>query len=257
MLKFIITLLLATQLLFAGEITIAVAANVSYALDELEAEFAKTNPNTKIRVIVGSSGKLVAQIKNGAPYGLFMSANMRYPQSLYSDGIATTKPTVYAQGALAYLSLKKQDFSKGIALLQDKNITTIAIANPQASPYGKAAVDAMHKAKLYDAIKSKLLYAESISQTVTYALRAADIGIIAKSSLYSPKMSRFQENIDWKTLNPKLYKPINQGIVLLKYAKNSQEYRAFYDFILSQRAKRIFQKYGYRVKGVKECHNSM
>jgi len=233
---------------FAGEINIAVAANVSYAIDELKAVFAKQHPDTKVRVTLGSSGKLTAQIKNGAPFGLFMAANMKFPASLYADGIATTKPLVYAQGALAYLSAKPMDFSKGIALVADKSVSKIAIANPKTAPYGTAAVEAMQKGGVYDAVKSKFVYAESISQTVTYALTAADVGFIAKSSLYSPKMAQYKENVNWTSVNPALYTPIKQGIVLLKHAGESAEYKAFYDFMLSDEAKTILRNYGYIVE---------
>ena len=141
----LIVLVLLGVTLSAGEITIAVAANVSYAIDELKVAFAKSHPNTKVRVILGGSGKLTAQIKNGAPYGLFMSADMRYPQALYDEKIATTKPIVYAEGALAYLSVKKLDFSKGMALLKSDAIEKIAIANPKTAPYGKATEEACNK----------------------------------------------------------------------------------------------------------------
>lgn len=245
--KTLILLLLSALSLIGGEINIAVAANVSYAIDELKAEFAKTNPDTKVQVTLGSSGKLTAQIKNGAPFGLFMSANMKYPEALYSDKIAITEPIVYAQGELAYLSIKSLDFSKSIALVTDKRISKIAIANPATAPYGKAAVEAMKNGGVYEAVVSKFVYAESISQTVAYAIMAADIGFIAKSSLYSPKMAKYKEGVNWASVDTKLYKPINQGIVLLKYGENSSEYKAFYDFILSPKAKEIFKKYGYLV----------
>ena len=229
----------------AKSINIAVAANVSYAIDELKSEFKKQYPDIKVKVILGSSGKLTAQIKNGAPYGLFMSANMKYPDALYADKIAVTKPVVYAQGTLAFLSIKKQDFSLGFKLLQTKNIKRIAVANPKTAPYGIATKEALINANIYKSIKAKFIYGESISQTVSYTVTAADIGIIAKSSLYSSKMSRYKEGLNWISLDTKLYTPINQGIVLLKYAKKSKDYKAFYDFILSSRAKEIFKKYGY------------
>lgn len=245
--KNIILLLLTALSLFAGKINIAVAANVSYAMDELRAEFAKTHPDTKVVVILGGSGKLTAQIKNGAPYGLFMSADMRYPQALFKEKIAITEPVVYAEGALALLSVKPQDFSKGVELLKSDAVGRIAIANPKTAPYGRAAVEALKNADIYDRIRKKLVYGESISQTVTYAVTAADIGIIAKSSLYSPKMSRYRENINWSPVDPALYMPIKQGVVLLKNGAN-KEYRAFYDFILGPEAKKIFKKYGYIVR---------
>ncbi|MCJ7765110.1 MAG: molybdate ABC transporter substrate-binding protein [Thiovulaceae bacterium] len=248
MTKLLLPLLFAAATLAAGEINIAVAANVSYAIDELKAEFAKSNPDTKVQVILGSSGKLTAQIKNGAPYGLFMAANMKYPEALYAEKIAVTEPIVYAQGALAYLSIKPRDFSRGIALVRESSIVKIAVANPKTAPYGKAAVEAMKNGGVYEAAESKLVYAESISQTVAYAVTAADIGFIAKSSLYSDKMAAYKEGVNWAPVNTKLYKPIKQGIVLLKYGEGRDEYRAFYDFILSGKAKEIFKKYGYIIE---------
>ncbi len=229
----------------AGEIRIAVAANVSYAVEALRSEFAKSNPKTRVQVTLGSSGKLTAQIKNGAPYGMFMAADMKYPEALYRDKIAVSKPLVYAQGALAYLSMRKRDFSKGIRLLEDEKVVKIAIANPKTAPYGRAAVEAMKSAKIYENIKAKLVYAESVSQTVSYALTAAEVGIVAQSSLYGSRMSRYKENVNWAPVDPALYRAIEQGVVLLKGSENNAEYKAFYDFIFSDRAKTVFERYGY------------
>ena len=232
----------------AATINIAVAANVSYAIEDLKKEFKKSHPNTKINVILGSSGKLTAQIKNGAPYVLFMSANMKYPQALYKDKIAITKPIVYAEGSLVMLSVKKQDFSQGIKLLLDKNIKTIAVANPKTAPYGIVSREALKSAKIYDIIKSKFVYGESISQTVAYTNTAADIGLIAKSALYSSKMARYKKGVNWMEVNSKYYTPIEQGLILLKDAKDSSEAKAFYDFLQSDSAKKIFKDFGYIVK---------
>ena len=229
----------------ASTINIAVAANVSYAIDELIVKFHETNPDTKVQVTLGSSGKLTAQIKNGAPYELFMAANMKYPKALYDEGDAITKPIIYAQGSLAYLSNKKLDFSKGINLINGADINKIAIANPKTAPYGKAAIEAMRNAKVYESVESKLVFAESISQTVTYAVTAADVGFIAKSSLYSPKMAQYKEGVNWADVDTSLYTPINQGVVILKRAKNNDEVKAFYDFILSDKAEKILKKFGY------------
>ena len=246
--KLLASMVFSYGVLYAGTINIAVAANVSYAIDELKAEFAKTHPETTIRVTLGSSGKLTAQIKNGAPYTLFMAANMKYPQALYDDKIAVTKPVIYAQGALAYLSIHKRDFSKGIALLTEDTIGKIAIANPQTAPYGKAALEAMKKANIYEEVKPKFVYAESISQTVSYAVTATDIGVIAKSSLFSDTMSQYKEGVNWAPVDPSLYTPIKQGIVILKNAKENAEVKAFYEFMLSTKAKEILIRYGYIVQ---------
>lgn len=246
--KFLLTLAILNSCLFAGEINIAVAANISYVIEKIKEEFNKTNPNTKVQVTIGSSGKLTAQIKNGAPFNIFMSADMDFPQSLYEEKIAITKPVIYAQGALALFSPKKLDFSKGINLIRDENITKIAIANPKTAPYGVATIEALKNANLEEKVKNKFVFGESVSQTVTYAETATDIGFIAKSSLYDEKMTKYKENIDWITIDSKLYTPINQGIVIIKNANENSEVKAFYDFILSPKAKEIFEKYGYIVK---------
>jgi len=243
-LKLLFILLFSTYSM-AGTIQIAVAANVSYAIDDLKKEFNKVHPDTKVQVVLGSSGKLTAQIKHGAPYQLFMSANMKYPEALYADKIAVTKPLVYAQGTLAYLSSKSQDFSKGISLVKDENIKKIAVANPKTAPYGKATIEAMKNATVYEDVKNKFVFAESISQTVSYTVTATDIGFIAKSSLYSPKMKQYKEDINWKEVDRKLYTPIKQGMVILKKGESNSEVRAFYDFMLSPKAQKILTEFGY------------
>ena len=220
---------------------------MSYAIEDLKKAFAKEHPDTKVQVILGSSGKLTAQIKNAAPYELFMAANMKYPEALYADKVAVTKPLVYAEGTLATLSVKPQDFSKGMALLKDTKIKRIAVANPKTAPYGKAAQEALQNANVYDEVKTKLIFAESASQTVSYTVTAADLGFIAKSSLYSKQMKKYKEGKHWKEVDPKLYTPIEQGIVILKNGESNVEVKAFYDFILSDEAKEILKKFGYRL----------
>jgi molybdate transport system substrate-binding protein len=240
-----LVLFFLTISLYASDIKVALAANVSYAIDELLQEFYKSNHDTKVKVSLGSSGKLTAQIKNGAPYDIFMSANMKYPNTLYHDKKALTKPVVYAKGSLALLSVKKFDLSKGLTLLKDKNIKKIAMANPKTAPYGIATKEALENAKLYHDIKSKLVYGESISQTVAFTIKATDIGFIAKSALFNPKLSHFKKGKNWIEIDSKLYTPIEQGIVMIKRSKSAE---VFYDFILSPKAKEIFKKYGYIVE---------
>ena len=246
--KIFIVLILLVLNLNAKEITIALAANVSYAIKDLIKEFNIQNPNTKVNVIIGSSGKLTAQITHGAPYDLFLSANMKYPNDLYKNNYSKTIPKVYAKGSLAYFSTKKLDFAKSLNdLLEDKNIKQIAIANPKTAPYGIASFEALKNAKVFNKIKSKFVYGESISQTIMYSVSATDMGIIAKSSLFSENMSQYKENINWKEIDAKLYTPIKQGIIILKRTKNKDEAQAFYDFIFTKNAKDIFTKYGYLI----------
>jgi len=231
----------------AGNVRVAIAANMSYAMEALQQRFETLYPQTKLEVMIGSSGKLAAQASRGAPYDLFLSANMKYPQRLFESGIAVTKPVVYAEGALALLCRKKCDLSKGLALLQEACISKIAIANPKTAPYGAAAVEALKKANLYTVVKTKFVYGESISQTVTYATKIADAGLIAKSALFSTAMRRFKKDRDWVDVDTKLYRPIAQGMVVLKHGKGNSEVQCLYDFLQSREAEKILHAYGYRV----------
>jgi molybdate transport system substrate-binding protein len=241
----ILLLILIAVYIQASDIRVALAANVSYAIDDLLKEFYKTHPDIKVKVTIGGSGNLTSQIRNGAPYDLFMSANMKYPNSLYLDKKTVNKPVVYAKGSLALLSVKKRDFKSGLEILKNKDIKKIAVANPKTAPYGKAAFEALKNAKLLEELKPKFVFGQSISQTVAFTIKAADIGIIAKSALFNPKLSNFKEDENWIEVDSKLYTPIKQGIVMIRDSKSA---KAFYDFILSKSAKEIFKKYGYIVE---------
>lgn len=236
---------LSCSMMWAGEMIAAVAANVSYAIEPLKKEFSRTHPDTTIQVILGSSGKLTAQIKNGAPYDLFMAANMKYPRALQKDGLAITEPVVYAQGALALLSVRKLRMDGSLKALADSRIDKISLANPKTAPYGKAAIEAFQKAGIYETILPRLVYAETVTQSVQFALSAVDVGVVAKSTLYSDRMKRFKEGSAWVSVDPSLYTPIQQGIVILRQAEGNKEVRAFYDFMFSREAHKILQDYGY------------
>lgn len=239
--------ILLSHVLYASKIRIAVAANVSYAIKDLVQAFEKHHPQTQVEVIVGSSGKLYAQIVHGAPYDLFMSADMRYPENLYAQKIATTKPVIYAEGTLAMLSVKARNYCAEIFVLKDPSIKKIAIANPKTAPYGVAAKEALENVKLYQKLQNKFVYGESISQTVTYAVTAADIGLVATSSLYAPQMKKYKEAIHWSEVDTSLYTPIEQGMVVLKGAEEDAGVKVFYDFMLSAKAKEILKHFGYKV----------
>lgn len=241
----LIFLIVSSLSLYGQNINIAVAANVSYAMDTLKKEFNKENPDIKIRVTLGSSGKLTAQIKNGAPYDMFLSANMKYPEALYKENKAVTEPVVYAKGALALLSSNHRSFHKGIKLVDNMLVKRVAMANPLTAPYGKATKEALENAGLFKKIEKKIIYGESISQTVSYTLMGADVGFVAKSSLYSPKMKRFAKGAYWVEVDSSLYTPIEQGIVILNKGKNNQAVKKFYQFMLSDQAKTILKSFGY------------
>jgi molybdate transport system substrate-binding protein len=247
MIKIFLLFIFFFSWLSAEKITIAVSANVAYAIAPLKKAFNILYPHIKVIEILGSSGKLTAQIRHSAPYDIFLSANMDYPNALYSEGLALDKPWIYAQGALAILSSKPRNYCAELFVLKDPDIDKIAIANPKTAPYGIATVEALKKAKLYKKLKKKFVYGESISQTLIYATKVADIGIIAKSALFSPKLSQYKEAIHWHEINTKLYTPIDQGMVILKRAKAKKEVQAFYDFMKSPKAKAILTSFGYKI----------
>ena len=145
------------------------------------------------------------------------------------------------------LSSQRHDFNVSLAVLEENEIHKIAIANPKTAPYGQAAMEALKSLKLYEKVKSKLVYGESVSQTVIYATTAADIGLVAKSALFSPQMKKYIEGKHWIDVDKSLYTPIQQGMVMLKSAKENVEVKALYDFLLSVEAQNIFKNYGYDV----------
>ncbi len=245
--KLLILPILLSLFAEAGTLRVALAANVSYAMPELVKAFRSRHPDTQVQTTVSGSGKLAAQIRNGAPYDLFLSANMAYPQALFDAGLATGAPQVYAQGTLALLSDAPRDFKHGLNTLTDPAVARIAVANPRTAPYGKAAFEALTSAKLLDALRPKFVYGESIAQTVAYTIHGADIGIIAKSALYAPQMRRYKAGSNWIDVNAALYRPIDQGMIVLKASKNMAEAKALYDFLLSDKARAIFARYGYRL----------
>ncbi|MDD3344322.1 MAG: molybdate ABC transporter substrate-binding protein [Sulfurospirillaceae bacterium] len=247
MLRKVLVALFLSVGLMAGEVSLAVAANMTDAIEVLKKAFMQTHPDIKVSSVLGSSGKLSAQIIAGAPYDIFLSANMKFPQNLYADGVAVSKPIVYASGALAMMSTKGFDLNRGISVINDAKVEKISLANPKTAPYGTATVEAFKSAGLYEKVESKLVYAESISQAVQFATTAADIGFVNMSAFYSPKMKAYVKGKDWVAVDTKLYTPIAQGMVILKKGENNADAKAFYDFLSSAEAKSIFRDFGYVV----------
>jgi molybdate transport system substrate-binding protein len=229
---------------WGGEIVVATSANVSYAIDALIERFNRVHPEIKVKKVVSSSGKLTSQILHKAPYDIFLSADTIYPKRLYSEGVCF-KPKIYAKGCLAIFSKKERDFHRGLNILKEKSIKRVAIANPKVAPYGRATVKALKSAKIYNQISSKVVYADSISQTLSYILKVTEIGVVAKSLLLSPKMSVYREGKEWMEVDRTLYSPIKQGAVLLKSSKNLKESKIFYRFLFSEDAKEVLREYGY------------
>lgn len=163
----------------------------------------------------------------------------------YKDGLAVTQPKVYAYGVLVLWTMKDLDLSKGLPLLTDAIVQKIAIANPKVAPYGRAAIQALEKAKLNAAVEPKLVYGESITQTTQFVdSGAADIGFIAKSIVIAPEMAGKGK---WVEVSKDSYQPIAQAVVVLKHGveTQSENARKFVDFLFTPKARAIFEKYGY------------
>jgi len=226
--------------------TIAVAANMKDAFLAIEKEF-KADHKADFRVVYGSSGNISAQILNGAPFSLFISADESYPLELFKRKMTRDEGKVYAIGKIALLSKK----SKGIAIGSSKAELTkaikqankIAIAKPELAPYGKAAVDYLKAEGLWDLAKDKLVYGDNISMATMYvASGSADIGFTALSLALAPGVAKETEYL---VLNPALYEPIQQRMVLMKNAP--QEAVALYQFMQSPKAQAILRTFGYQI----------
>lgn len=221
---------------------IATAANMQFAMNELTAAFTlKTGIDCQI--IVSSSGKLTAQIKEGAPYDILVSADMKYPNQLYNDGFAFSKPTIYAYGKLVLWTMHPE-FSPSLDLLTEEHITHIAVANPKTAPYGIAAKELLIKEGLLSQIENKLVYGESVAQTNQFiTTQAAEIGLTALSVVYTPKMKGKGK---WMAIDENSYTPISQGIVILKNNETKLRYSEnFYNFLLSEEGQHILKTFGY------------
>lgn len=229
----------------AQKLRIAVAANAQFVSRILAQEF-KKQTGIEAEHIVSSSGKLTTQIEQGAPFDVFLSADMKYPQELYSKQLTTAKPEIYAYGTLVMWSKKEIDLSKGLFSLNNPSVKKIAIANATLAPYGEAAEQALQRTGLLTKLKTKLVYGESIAQVNQYLLTGvADVAFTAKSVVLDPDQ---KNKGNWKEVDPKLYKPIAQGVVVLKATtgENLKQANRFYKFLFSAKAKRIFKQYGYK-----------
>ena len=230
---------------FAQELKVATAANLQSVIKVLGADFNKKTGIT-IEPIVGSSGNLTTQISNGAPFDIFLSADMSFPEKLFTSGFALKKPVVYASGSLIICSTQNMEFDNWERLLLTPAIKKVAFANPAIAPYGKAAVEALKLKGVFSEIQSKIVQGESIAQVNTYiSTGVVDVGFTTQAFV---KDVQGKQTIYWKAIDPKDYSPIQQGVVILKHADGNAAAEKFYQYILSADAKKIFKEYGYIVE---------
>jgi molybdate transport system substrate-binding protein len=231
---------------FGQPLRVAVAANAQYVVKALQADF-KKKTGINLEIISGSSGKLTAQIKNGAPYDLFLSADMDMPLHLFQTGFGLSKPRVYASGSLIICSALNVSLKNWPALLIQPQIIKIALANPTLAPYGKAAEATLRHYKLWDNVQSKLIFGESIAQVNTYLTTGAvPVGFTTEALIYE---NLKKKKLNWVRVDPKLYPAIQQGVIVLKHAQKNNQKQAmqFYNYLFSAAAQQLFRQNGYQV----------
>lgn len=225
------------------KLKIAVSANMQYAIQPIVESFEKKY-NAKCEVIVGSSGKLSAQIMAKAPFHIFISADDEYPETLHQKGLTYEKPRIYALGKLA-LWVADSTLISGINhQLNDSLVHHLAIANPKIAPYGKAAIEYLTNLNLVENLSQKIVFGESISQTNHYLLSgAANAGFTSLSSIISTDLGKkgVVFNID-----SNLHSPIAQGAVILNTDYHDQA-EEFFGFLFSEEVHEILRQNGYEL----------
>lgn len=230
-----------------SKITIAAAADLKFAMDSIVTVYKTQNPGTDIEVTYGSSGKFFEQISNGAPFDLFFSADMDYPDKLKNNNLTIGNIKTYGIGQIVLWSNRTDPGIEKMQTLLDAGIGKIAIANPTHAPYGKRAEESLRYYNLYDKIQSKLVFGENISQTAQFVTTgAADIGIIALSLALSPTMK--SESGKYYIIPEQSHTPLKQSCVLLKHAGGNSTANKFYDFISSSTTDSILNYFGFSQK---------
>jgi len=224
-----------------SELRLAVASNFMKPMKAIKTVWEQSS-EIKLTLIFGSSGKLYSQITHGAPYDIFFSADQEKIEALIRNkiGLLDSRFT-YAQGQLALWSAKETELSS--ETLSSSRIRKIAIANPRLAPYGAAAAEALTKLGLWDHLKSKLVYGESISQAYQFVYtKNADLGLLAYSQL-TEKLKEI-----W-LLPQSLYEPVLQDAMIIK---DSQASRNLIEFIQSEDILRLIESHGYLIntKGI-------
>ena len=231
----------------AETVSVAAAANLVYALDALNAAFAKTVPAVTVTTATGASGNLVAQIKNGAPYDVFLSADLDYPQALVAAGQAEAKSlTTFAVGRLVLWTTKPAiDLTSIAATVRNPAVQNLAIANPGTAPYGRAARQALEKLGAWSDAQPKLVTGENITQTAQFVETGnADAGFVALSLVLSPKL---RDRGRWLEVPAELYASLAHGAVLTVRGAANPAARRYLEFLADPVAKKILRDFGYGV----------
>lgn len=239
----------STDALGPALIRVAAASDLKFAMDDLVAAFGKTQPDVKVEVSYGSSGNFYNQITNGAPFDIYFSADIEYPNKLLEAGLAVPDSDfLYAIGRIVTWVPEGSDLDvdKGFDMLLDPGVKKISIANPDHAPYGRAAVAALESEGIYDEVVPKLVYGENIAQAAEFIQSgSARTGIIALSLALSPPM---KSGSYWE-IPEDMYPRLEQGGVILERTEVKEATSAFRDFALSDEGREIFVDYGFILPG--------
>ena len=250
--KFINPLLFACSMLLAlsahaEKITIAAAADLKFAMDEIVSTYKKSNSVDEIDVVYGSSGKFQTQIQQGAPYDIYFSADISFPSELAKNGFAASDVKPYALGRIVLWSASMDTTKMTLDSLADPKITRIAIANPKHAPYGKRAEEALRASGLWDKVEPKLVYGENIAQTAQFVQTGnAQVGVIALSLVVNPELAG--KGGYW-LIPEKLHAPLEQGYIITKQAAGNALAKRFVEYMDSKPARAVMTKYGFVLPG--------
>jgi molybdate transport system substrate-binding protein len=240
---------LAAPLVAQAPLRVAAAADLEPVLPPILAQFEQAT-GIHAEATYQASAMLTTEIENGAPFDLFLSADLSYPKKLIDDGLAdaagsadSTTPIIYARGTLVLWARKDSQLPPpSLDLLRSPSLNRLAIANPDRAPYGRAAVAALQSLGLYDALKARLVTAENIAQAAQFVDSAnADAGLISLTSALSPRLSADGQ---YFVIPRNLYPPIEQGAVIVSNTKQRAAVHKLLDFLLSPAVQAQFAKGG-------------
>lgn len=229
----------------AAEVQVAVAANFTAPVQAIAAEFEKDTGN-KVVASFGATGQFYAQIKNGAPFEVFLAADDSTPAKLEAEkGIVPGSRFTYATGKLALWSAKEGYVDAKGEVLKKNEYAHLSIANPKAAPYGLAATQVLAKLGLTDAVASKIVEGQSISQAHQFiASGNAELGFVALSQVY--KDGKISSGSAW-IVPGELHEPIKQDAVILEKGKDNPVAKAFVDYLKGPKAAAVIKSYGYEL----------
>ena len=242
-LLFVAFSLLLSTTAHAEKITVAAAADLKFAMDEIVTVFNNNHPGNDVDVIYGSSGKFHTQIQQGAPYDLFFSADISFPRELAKQGMASSDVKPYAVGRIVLWSADMDAAKMTLGSLTDPKIARIAIANPKHAPYGKRAEEALRAAGLWDKLQLKLVFGENIAHAAQFVQTGnAQVGIIALSLAVNPELAK---KGGYYLIPDKMHQPLEQGYVITRRGADKPLARTFAAYMNSKQALTIMTKYGF------------